>query len=120
MGEIITKCPSCGNKKLQVTEIECTTCETRFSGQFEIPALLTLPKEDLQFIFDFVKCSGSLKEMGARQHVSYPTLRNRLNKLIEALDCVETQQNITKSEILQLVEAGKLSAKEAAVMLVKL
>jgi hypothetical protein len=120
MGKIITCCPSCSNTQLHVSEMKCTGCETRFSGQFEIPALLSLPEGDLQFIFDFVKCSGSLKEMAARQRVSYPTLRNRLNTLIEALERVSTQQAVTKDEILQWVEEGKLSAKEAAVMLMKL
>jgi hypothetical protein len=81
---------------------------------------LSLPEADLQFVFDFVKCSGSLKEMAAKQHVSYPTLRNRLNQLIETLTHAAAEPGVTKSEILQWVEEGKLTAKEAATMLVKL
>jgi hypothetical protein len=120
MSKIITSCPSCENAKLRVSEIECTECETQFSGQFEIPALLNLSEGDLQFIFDFVRCSGSLKKMATGQGISYPTLRNRLNKLIETLEKIRPQQAVTKSKILQLVDEGKLSVKEAAVMLIKL
>ena len=120
MGKIITQCPSCNSTKLQVTKIECLDCATQFAGQFEIPPLLKLQEDDLQFVFDFVKCSGSLKEMAVKQSVSYPTLRNRLNALIETMENLEIQREGSKAEILQLVEEGKLSAKDAAKMLNKL
>lgn len=120
MGKIITQCPSCCSTKLQVTKIECLGCSTQFTGQFEVPSLLKLPEEDLQFVFDFVKCSGSLKEMAVIQNVSYPTLRNKLNALIDALANIELQRDGSKAEILQLVEDGKISAVEAAKMLTRL
>lgn len=120
MGKIITQCPSCSSVKLHVAKIECIDCNTIFEGKFDIPALLKLPEEDLEFIFDFVKCSGSLKEMAAKQNVSYPTLRNRLNTLIEAIENLKVEKKGSKSEILQLLEDGKISAKEAARMLKKL
>ena len=120
MGKIITKCPSCDSMKIQVTKIECLDCDTQFAGQFEVPSLLKLSEEDLQFVFDFVKCSGSLKEMAVIQSVSYPTLRNRLNTLIDTLSNFDIQRESFKADILQLVEDGKISAKEAAKMLTKL
>ncbi len=58
MEKIITQYPSCDSVRLQVAKIEFADCNTLFEGKFEIPALLKLPEEDLQFIFDFVKCSG--------------------------------------------------------------
>ena len=120
MGKIITQCPSCCSTKLKVTKIECLDCCTQFTGQFEIPSLLKLSEEDLLFVFDFVKCSGSLKEMAAIQGVSYPTLRNKLNALIDALANIDMQREGSKEEILKLVEEGKISAVEAAKMLAKL
>lgn len=120
MGKIITQCPSCGCASPQVVKMDCPSCNTTFDGQFEIPPLLKLSETDLNFVIDFVKCSGSLKEMAARQKVSYPTLRNRLNDLIEALDNIELERNGSKEEILALLESGKISAKEAAQMLHKL
>jgi len=120
MGKIITQCPSCEGTKLHVTNIECADCATLFAGQFDIPPLLKLPEDDLQFIFDFVKCSGSLKEMAHLQSVSYPTLRNRLNALIETLDNLSFKRESSRSDILQLLEDGKISAIDAAKMLSKL
>ncbi len=120
MGKIITKCPSCSSSTMQVVKIECTHCNTKFEGNFEISALLQLPEDDLQFILDFVKCSGSLKEMAVIHKVSYPTLRNRLNSLIDTLGNLELKKETSKDEILQLLEEGKISAKDAAIMLKKL
>jgi hypothetical protein len=120
MGKIIAQCPSCDGNKLHVTNIECAECATVFKGHFDIPPLLKLPEEDLLFILDFVKCSGSLKEMATRQNVSYPTLRNRLNALIDTLESLDIKRENSKTDILQLLEDGKISAVEAAKMLTKL
>lgn len=120
MGKIITQCPSCSSSNLHVARVECEGCDTTFEGKFDIPALLKLSSDDLDFILDFVKCSGSLKEMAAKQKVSYPTLRNRLNALIDSLENIDVSSQTSKVEILQLLEEGKISAKEAAKMLQKL
>ncbi|MGA2655723.1 MAG: DUF2089 family protein [Gammaproteobacteria bacterium] len=120
MGKIITQCPSCDSSRVQAVKIECVDCHTRFEGQFEIPSLVKLPEDDLRFILDFVKCSGSLKEMAANQNVSYPTLRNRLNSLIDTINHIEDKQEGSKSKILQMLEDGKITAKDAANMLRKI
>lgn len=117
MGKIISQCPSCKSAKVHVAKMECASCDTRFEGKFEIPALLRLSDSDLDFILQFVKCSGSLKEMAKKQNVSYPTLRNRLNDLIEAIEQCEMQAQHSRSEVLKLLEEGKISAKDAAIML---
>lgn len=120
MGKIITHCPSCKSAKLHVTKIECEDCGTKFEGRFDIPLLLKLNDDDLQFIIDFVKCSGSLKEMAAIQQVSYPTLRNRLNSLIDSIGQTELHNETSKVKILKLLEEGQISATEAANMLKKI
>lgn len=120
MGKIITHCPSCDSSRVQAVKIECVDCHTRFEGQFDIPILLKLSEEDIKFILDFVRCSGSLKEMATQQQVSYPTLRNRLNNLIDTVNNLEIKTEGSKSEILQLLEEGKITAKDAANMLRKL
>jgi len=120
MGKIIIQCPACNSVKLHVAKIECADCNTTFEGKFTISPLLKLAEDDLQFIFDFVKCSGSLKNMATKQNVSYPTLRNRLNTLIETIENLEIQCEGSKEDILLLLEKGKISAKDAARMLEKL
>jgi hypothetical protein len=55
-------------------------------GLYPLPALASLPREDQEFVLDFIKSSGSLKEMAALLKVSYPTVRNRLDDIIGKLE----------------------------------
>lgn len=113
MGKLITQCPSCESHHVVVSKIECRHCHTLFEGEFDIPVLDKLSENDVTFIVNFVKCSGSLKEMAAQHSVSYPTLRNRLNELIEAIQKLEHSQKLTKDEIIQRLEDGEITPKEA-------
>lgn len=47
--------------------------------------LNNLTDEDMGFIKNFVLSSGSLKQMSQLYQVSYPTMRVRLDKLIEKI-----------------------------------
>lgn len=47
--------------------------------------LLALDEEDLSFIRKFVLASGSLKEMARLYGVTYPTVRLRLDRLIQKI-----------------------------------
>src|SRR5574344_369411 len=80
-----TSCPSC-HAQLQVKCLKCTNCETEVSGSYDMPLLATLSEADQAFILRFVKSSGSLKEMAAQMKLSYPTVRNLLNDIIEKLE----------------------------------
>jgi hypothetical protein len=87
-------------------------------GSFELPPLAQLGVEDQVFIAAFVKSHGSIKEMERLFGVSYPTIKGRLNRLGTALDAqlsVEAARPATgKSEILDRLERGEISAEQAA------
>jgi hypothetical protein len=118
MAELVTTCPSCRNR-LEVTQLHCDACETKLEGHFAIPALLRLPEEDLRFVIAFVRSSGSLKEMAARDGVSYPTVRNRLDAIIARMEALDEDRERRRHEILDALESGKMSAKAAAAALKK-
>jgi len=84
MKRLPTSCPSC-NGRLSVKRLRCDHCETEVEGQFALPALASLSLEDQEFIVEFIKASGSLKEMAVILKVSYPTVRNRLDEVIAKL-----------------------------------
>ncbi len=65
--------------------LRCERCETEVEGSYSLPALASLTPDDQEFVVEFVKASGSLKEMAALLKVSYPTVRNRLDEIIESL-----------------------------------
>lgn len=80
------KCPSC-NSSLKVGRLYCEQCRTDINGSYGLPPLLAKLTDDEQsFILDFVRFSGSLKDMAKKMSVSYPTVRNILNDLIEKLN----------------------------------
>lgn len=77
-------CPSC-NADLCVHSLYCETCQTTINGSFGLPIFLKLEQKDQDFIIDFVKCSGSLKVMAQQLKLSYPTVRNMLDDIINKI-----------------------------------
>ena len=58
-----------------------------------LPAWMAeLEDEDLVFIKKFILASGSLKEVAALYGVSYPTVRLRLDRLIQKIQLSETAE----------------------------
>lgn len=78
-------CPSC-SAPLSVSTLKCESCQTRVEGSFELPMLAALPPDVQIFIIEFVKNSGSLKKMAKAMSLSYPTVRNRLDEVIDLLN----------------------------------
>lgn len=77
-------CPACA-APVQVQSLTCTQCDTQITGSFPLPELLQLTDDELQFVLEFVKKSGSLKLMAEQLKLSYPTVRNMLDAVIEKL-----------------------------------
>ena len=86
-------CPSC-SESLIVKGLQCSHCETQVNGHFDLPILARLPAEDQKFITEFVKKSGSLKEMAKTLNFSYPTVRNMLDDLIVRINNIENSMSI--------------------------
>ena len=55
--------------------------------------ILNLEKEELSFIKKFIMSSGSLKSLAEEYNVSYPTVRMRLNSLIQKIE-LASENNI--------------------------
>ena len=52
--------------------------------------LIGLENEDLNFIKQFIMASGSLKDIAKYYDVTYPTIRLRLDKLIQKIEINDT------------------------------
>jgi hypothetical protein len=68
-----------------VKRLECAVCASAVEGDFALPALARLTFDEQTFLISLVQFSGSLKELARLYGVSYPTVRNRLDALIEKL-----------------------------------
>jgi hypothetical protein len=77
-------CPSCYTK-LDVSKLTCSSCYTEVSGKFTLPIWTQLSLEEQDFVLQFLLNSGSLKEMANQLGKSYPTVRNKLDDLIDKL-----------------------------------
>lgn len=116
MPRLPVQCPSC-SALLRIRRLGCPSCSTQLEGEYELPALLQLPPEDLAFVTEFVRASGSLKEMARIEAQSYPTIRNRLNQIIERLNQTGGGRELKQHEILDAVARGELTAQQAAKLL---
>jgi hypothetical protein len=84
VNQLPTSCPSCSGT-LAVKRLRCEACQTEVDGLYALPPLAALSSDDQEFIFEFIRVSGSLKDMASLLKVSYPTVRNRLDEVIEKL-----------------------------------
>ena len=76
----------------------CEDCQTQIEGVYELPPLARLSVEDQLFLLEFIKASGSLKEMAHLLRLSYPTVRNRLDEIIEHIKLAENHKENDKEE----------------------
>ncbi len=90
MKRLPTLCPAC-QSQLSIKKLSCAKCDTEIEGLFTLPALVRLSIEDQDFILQFVKCSGSLKEIARRLKLSYPTVRNHIDDIIKQIKTLENQ-----------------------------
>ena len=84
-------CPSCDHT-LNVSQMKCPSCATQVNGDSELPVLLKLSREDQEFVVNFLLSSGSIKEMAKQAELSYPTMRNKMDDLIEKVKKLQNQK----------------------------
>ena len=93
--------------------------EVALEGQFELPPLARLTAEDQVFVIAFVRCHGSIKQMEKFFGVSYPTIKNRLNRIGALLPFAEMTPGdpapggpVLTSELLSRLERGEIDVND--------
>lgn len=82
------------------------------------PWLAMLETEELNFIRRFLLASGSLKEMARQYGVTYPTVRLRLDRLIQKIRMAEEgEQDPYIQLVKQLAMAEKLDLDTARTLI---
>ena len=106
-----------GDRDFVVTSVRLEDSGVGIEGEFELPPLAGLRYEDQVFVGEFVRCHGSIKHMEKAFGVSYPTIKNRLNRIATRLQLVQIDtepEGTPADEVLDLLERGEISAEEAA------
>ncbi len=112
MEKLASTCPCC-SARMEIESLRCTSCDVTVQGSIPIPRLARLSAEDREFVELFVRSSGSLKAVAGKLGISYPTVRSRLDRVIQALQEQEEAERDTRKQILDAIEHGELSVDDA-------
>ena len=81
-----------GGARVEIERVRLLDQGIAIEGHFDLPPLAQLTAEDQIFVAAFVRCHGSIKQMEKYFGVSYPTIKNRLNRIGSQLSFVEIEQ----------------------------
>ena len=128
--EVISNCPVC-DSQLTVTRLHCNTCGTTIEGEFSVGRFSRLNRDQYALLESFLRSRGNLRELERELGVSYPTVRNRVEALLRALDLADgapipvepipahapAVDAETRRQILERLARHELSAEQAAAAL---
>lgn len=100
-------------KPVTVERVRVVDSGIAIEGSFTLPPLAGLPWEDQVFVMAFIRCHGSIKEMEEMFGISYPTVKNRLNRIARQFEFVEIVKLNAEEEVIGELERGEISAEEA-------
>jgi len=96
-----------------VERVRVVSSGIKIEGDFELPTLARLSAEDQVFVMAFLRCNGSIKEMEQVFGISYPTVKNRLNRIAGQFEFVEHMPMPVQDDILSKLEHGEITVNEA-------
>src|SRR5205809_3585594 len=109
-----------GQAAIEIERVRLVETGVAIEGPFTLPPLAQLAAEDQVFVAAFVRCHGSIKQMEKYFGVSYPTIKNRLNKIGSQLSFVEIEQGSesdapapTRADVLGRLSRGELTVAQA-------
>jgi len=106
-------------KPVTVERVYVVDSGIAIEGSFAPPPLASLSAEDQVFVMAFIRCHGSIKEMEEMFGISYPTVKNRLNRIARQFEFVEIVKITASEEVIDELERGEISAEEAIRRLAK-
>jgi hypothetical protein len=109
-----------GQARFEIDRVRLVDSGVAIEGPFTLPPLALLSAEDQVFVAAFVRCHGSIKQMEKYFGVSYPTIKNRLNRIGSQLSFVEIEQGSetdspapTRTDVLDRLARGELTFAQA-------
>ena len=106
--------------ELYVSELSCEESGVTIRGKFEIPRYSQLDAEQQRFLETFLRCRGMLNSVERELGMSYPTVRARLDALLDALDFTPIKEEVKRDKngdkrrrVLEMLEKGEITSDEA-------
>jgi len=105
--------------RFQIERVRLVDQDIAIEGRFDLPPLASLAAEDQIFVAAFIRCHGSIKQMEKFFGVSYPTIKNRLNRIGALLPFAEITPGDPApggppptSELLSRLERGEITVND--------
>ncbi len=111
-----------GAAPFEIERVRLTEQNVAVEGRFELPPLARLTAEDQTFVAAFVRCHGSIKQMEKFFGVSYPTIKNRLNRIGARLPFAEVEppadaERPSVEDLLSRLDRGEMTVKDVLIQL---
>jgi hypothetical protein len=117
---MLGQCPVCGGK-MYVARLQCNSCNSTLEGRFDTCRFCQLNPEQLLFIEVFLGARGNIKEVERELGISYPTVRSRLDSVLQSLgyktDQAAEEDRRSRQEILEAIDAGEMTVEQATKIL---
>lgn len=115
--DVIATCPVCAGE-LEISRLHCGSCGTTIEGAFGVGRFGRLSHEQMALLESFLRSRGNLKEMERMLGISYPTVRARVEALVQALGLGdgEAPVEIDESNEQAAADDAKASAGRRAVL----
>jgi len=110
--EVPGSCPLCGGE-IKVTEVQCSKCDVVIKGKFDLCKFCRLNEQQKYFVEVFIKNRGNIKEIEKELGISYPTVRNKLDDVIQDLGHEVVRGSVNQKEILEKLSRGEIGKDEA-------
>lgn len=114
--EIPSRCPVTGGS-LYVSELTNEDGSVVMRGKFKVPTTAAIDRQHQEFLEVFLRSRGVISTVEKELGISYPTVRARLDSLLDALHLTPVKEDKKKADfrrkILQQLEEGKITAAEA-------
>ena len=107
--------------ELYISELSSEESGITLRGKFEIPKYAKLDPEQARFLETFLRCRGMLNSVERELGISYPTVRSRLDSLLDALGLPPIKEEpgtrkekiADRRKILDQLERGEITPEEA-------
>jgi hypothetical protein len=108
--------------ELYISELSSDESGVTIRGRFEVPRYARLDPEQAHFLETFLRCRGMISSMEKELNLSYPTVRARLDSLLETLGLSPVKEkeegkkekaSEKRRKVLDQLEKGEITAEEA-------
>jgi hypothetical protein len=113
--DVISTCPVCSSE-LAVTRLHCGSCGTTLEGDFSVGRFGRLNRDQLALLESFLRSRGNLREMERELGISYPTVRSRVEALVQALGFGERADTEDLGDVQTEPVAGTTPASREAIL----